>query len=136
MTERTTLTTTLDLLKGKDSKIVQEKISARISRIGNSWIKTMTFDNGKEFAGHGKIAEKHNVKTYFTRPYTSQDKGTVENRIGLIKRFLPKKTDLNLISEKRIREIEKMINHRRVRKFGYISPIEKLKSTWPVAFIT
>lgn len=94
----------------------------------------MTFDNGKEFAGHGKIAEKHNVKTYFTRPYTSQNKGTVENRIGLIRRFC--KLPLKLICEKRIREIEKMINHRRVRRFGYISPIEKLKLTWPIAFIT
>ncbi|WP_150451162.1 IS30 family transposase [Arenibacter lacus] len=136
MTERKTLITTLDLLDGKDSKIVQDKISNRISRIGNSWIKTLTFDNGKEFTGHKEIAAKHNVKTYFTRPYTSQDKGTVENRIGLIRRFLPKKTDLNLISESRIREIEKLINNRRIRKFGYISPIEKLKSTWPVALIT
>ncbi len=135
MTERSTLITTLDFLEGKDSKVVQKKISDRISRIGNSWIKIMTFDNGKELAGHGEIAKKHNVKTYFTRPYTSQDKGTVENRIGLIRRFLPKKTDLNLISETRIREIEKLINNRRIRKFGYISPIEKLKSTWPVAFI-
>ena len=136
MTERSTLITTLDFLQGKDSKVVQEKINDRISRIGSSWIKTMTFDNGKEFAGHAGIAKQHKVKTYFTRPYTSQDKGTVENRIGLIRSFLPKKTDLNLISEHRIREIEKLINNRRVRKFGYISPIEKLKSTWPVALIT
>lgn len=136
MTERTTLITTLDLLEGKDSKVVQQIISNRISRIGKSWIKTMTFDNGKEFAGHKAIALEQGVKTYFTRPYTSQDKGTVENRIGLIRRFLPKKTDLNLVSSKRIREIETLINNRRVRKFGYISPIEKLKSTWPVALIT
>jgi len=136
MTERTTLITTLDFLEGKKSKVVQRIINDRISRIGKSWIKTMTFDNGKEFAGHQEIAKKHGVKTYFTRPYTSQDKGTVENRIGLIRRFLPKKTDLNLISKKRIKEIETLINNRRVRKFGYISPIEKLKSTWPVALIT
>jgi len=82
------------------------------------------------------IADKHGVKSYFTRPYTSQDKGTVENRIGLIRRFFPKKTDLNIISEHRIKEVEQLINNRRVRKFGYISPIEKLKSTWPVALIT
>lgn len=136
MTERATLITTLDFLEGKDSKVVQRIINDRISRIGKSWIKTMTFDNGKEFAGHQKITQRHGVKTYFTRPYTSQDKGTVENRIGLIRRFLPKKTDLNLISKKRIKEIETLINNRRVRKFGYISPIEKLKSTWPVALIT
>jgi len=136
MTDRSTLITTLDLLESKESKLVQEKINDRLSRIGKSWIKTMTFDNGKEFAGHKAIAEKHAVKTFFTRPYTSQDKGTVENRIGLIRRFLPKKTDLNLISQSRIKEIESLINNRRVRKFGYISPIEKLKSTWQVAFIT
>jgi IS30 family transposase len=136
MTERATLITTLDKLEGKDSKVVQRLIIQRISRIGSSWIKTMTFDNGTEFAGHKKIADQHRVKTYFTRPYTSQDKGTVENRIGLIRRFLPKKTDLNLVSDQRIKEIEKLINNRRVRKFGYISPIEKLKSTWPVALIT
>lgn len=132
MTEKTTL----DKLKGKDSKVVQELISKRISRMVSSWIKTMTFDNGKEFTGHKQIANLHGVKTYFTRPYTSQNKGTVENRIVLIRRFLPKKTDLNLVSSTRIREIEKLINNRRVRKFGYISPIEKLKSTWPVGLIT
>lgn len=136
MTDRATLVTTLDKLQGKDAQNIQELINKRISRIGSSWIKTMTFDNGKEFAGHKQIAEKHHIKTYFTRPYTSQDKGTVENRIGLIRRFLPKKTDLNLVSNLRIKQIEKLINNRRVRKFGYISPIEKLKSTWPVALIT
>lgn len=136
MTDRSTLITTLDLLEGKDAKMVTKKILKRISRIGSSWIKTMTFDNGNEFAGHQEIAQKHDVKTYFTRPYTSQDKGTIENRIGLIRRFLPKRTNLNLVSESRIREIEQLINNRRVRKFGYISPIEKLKSTWPVALMS
>ena len=130
MTERSTLVTTLDKLEGKDSKVIQQLISQRIARIGSSWIKTMTFDNGKEFARHKEIADEHGVKTYFTRPYTSQEKGTVVNRIGLIRRFLPKKTDLNLVSDQRIKEIEKLINNRRVRKFGYISPIEKLKTTW------
>ncbi|MBZ9731432.1 IS30 family transposase [Salegentibacter sp. JZCK2] len=136
MTERATLITTLDLPKSKESRIVNEMIDTRLNRIGSSWIKTMTFDNGNEFAGHREIAKKHKIKTYFTRPYTSQDKDTIENRIGLIRRFLPKKTDLNLISENRINEIEELINNRRVRKFDYISPIEKLKSPWPVAFIT
>ncbi len=70
MTERSTLITTIDFLKGKDSKVVQEIINDRIQRIGSSWIKTITFDNGKEFAGHQEIAEKHNVKTYFTRGRT------------------------------------------------------------------
>lgn len=121
MTERSTLITILDFYQSKDSKMVQEKINHRIQRIGRSWIKTMTFDNGKEFAGHQEITKKYKVKTYFTRPYTSQDKGSVENRIGLIRRFFPKKTDLNLVSEKRIKEVEKLINNRRVRKLATLA---------------
>lgn len=96
----------------------------------------MTFDNGNEFASHQEIAQKHDVKTYFTRLYTSQDKRTIENRIGLIRTFLRKKSDLNLVGENRIIEIEQLINNRRVRKFYYISPIKKLKSTWPVALMS
>jgi len=56
--------------------------------------------------------------------------------LDLIRRFFPKKTELKFDNENRIGEIEKMINHRRVRKFGYIRPIEKLKTTCPLAFIT
>ena len=44
--------------------------------------------NGKEFAGHNEIAKKHGLKTYFTRPYNSKDKGKVENRIRLEDYFL------------------------------------------------
>lgn len=136
MTDRATLVTKLDLLDSKNADDIAHNIRERVMRIGRSWIKTMTFDNGLEFAKHGTVASECGVKTYFTRPYTSQDKGTVENRIGLIRRWLPKGTDLADVDKERIREIETMINNRRVRKFGYLTPLEKLKSTWPVALIT
>lgn len=70
-------------------------------------IKTITFDNGKEFAQHHKIAKDLNLKTYFTSPYTAQDKGTVENRIGVIRRFFPKKIDLREVSTERIKDVER-----------------------------
>ncbi len=76
-----------------------------------------------------------NAKTYFTRPYTSQDKGTVENRIGAIRRFCPKKTDLKLIGVNRIKQVEYFLNNRPVRKFNYLSPIQVLKNRC-VAFMT
>ena len=136
MVDRATLITKMDRLDGKDAGRISQIISDRIDRIGSSWIKTMTFDNGKEFSRHQDIADKYGVKTYFTRPYTSQDKGTVENRIGVIRRWLPKGTDLRMVSDERIEQIQGYINRRRIRKFGYISPIEKLKSTWPVALMS
>ena len=91
-----------------------------------SSIKTMTFDNGHAFSQHDKIAKDLNIKTYFTRPYTSQDKGTIENRNGVIRLFFSKKTDFRLISENEIRRVEIEINNRPVKKFGYSSANELL----------
>lgn len=135
LTDRASLITGLEKLESKDAAVVAEAIKKRLGRINKSWIKTLTYDNGKEFAFHESISEKTGAKAYFTRPYTSQDKGTVENRIGVIRRFLPKKTDLNKINCERIREIERSINNRPIRKFGYLSPIEVLKNRC-VAFMS
>ena len=128
MTDRATLVTMIEKLDSKNADEVYNKMNSRLTGFSSSWIKTITFDNGKEFAKHYKIAEDLTVKTYFTRPYTSQDKGTVENRIGVIRRFFPKKTDLRKVSHKRVKEVEKLINYRPIRKFNYNSPIETLKN--------
>lgn len=128
MTDRATLVTMLEKLNGKGAEHVYQKMRKRLSNFSSSWIKTITFDNGKEFAHHHKLARDLDTKTYFTRPYTSQDKGTVENRIGVIRRFFPKKTDLNLITKERIKEVELLLNYRPIRKFNYDNPIEVLKN--------
>ncbi|WP_156112410.1 IS30 family transposase [Lacinutrix jangbogonensis] len=128
MTDRATLVTMIEKLSSKNADEVYRKMNERLTGISASWIKTITFDNGKEFAYHHKIAKDVNAKTYFTRPYTSQDKGTVENRIGVIRRFFPKKTDLREVSVKRIKEVEKLLNYRPIRKFNYNNPIEVLKN--------
>lgn len=135
LTDRTTLITMIDKLQGKTSLEVTQKIIERLSRFNSSYIKTITFDNGKEFAGHDEIAKIFNLKTYFTTPYTSQEKGTVENRIGVIRRFFPKKTDLRNVTNERIKQVELSINNRPIRKFNYLSPIETLNNKF-VALIT
>lgn len=128
MTDRTTLITMIEKLESKGAEEVYQKMSDRLTNFNNCWIKTITFDNGKEFAYHHKIGKDLNAETYFTRPYTSQDKGTVENRIGVIRRFSPKKTDLRNVTEKRIKEVEKLLNYRPIRKFNYKNPIEVLQN--------
>ncbi len=128
MTDRATLLTMLEKLSGKEAAEVYAKMEKRLTNFSSSWIKTLTFDNGKEFAQHQKIGRLLGAKTYFTRPYTSQDKGTVENRIGVIRRFFPKKTDLRKISTKRIKEVERLLNYRPIRKFNYKTPMEVLQN--------
>lgn len=128
MTDRTTLVTMIEKLSSKNADEVYQKMHKRLTNFDSSWIKTITFDNGKEFAYHREIGKDVNAKTYFTRPYTSQDKGTVENRIGVIRSFFPKKTDLRKVTVKRIKEVEKLLNYRPIRKFNYNNPIEVLNN--------
>ncbi len=116
ITDRASLVTTIDKLAGKDSRQVKRRIVARLIKMAP--LKTITFDNDKAFWYHEEIAEVHNIKTYFTRPYTSKDKGTVENRNGVIRMFFPKKTDLYLISKSEVKRVEKELNNRPTRKLA------------------
>ena len=114
--DRATLHTQLRLLKSKNSYAVKETLK---NLYKGGWVKTFTFDNDQAFTNHLEIANKYSAKTFFTRPYTSQDKGSVENRIGQIRRFLPKKTDLNQITHQLVFSIQTKINNRPIRKFKY-----------------
>lgn len=77
MADRATLVTMLEKLRGKASE-VYDKIEKRHTNFSFSWIKTLTFNNGKEFAKHQKTGQLLRNKTYFTRSFTLQDKGTLE----------------------------------------------------------
>jgi IS30 family transposase len=95
LTDRATLHTRLHKLKSRHSDAVAKAIINKLGYSLNS-LHTITFDNEKGFANHMDVACVLNVKIYFTQPYTSQDKGTVENRIGQFRRFFPKKQILIL----------------------------------------
>jgi len=123
ITDRATLKTTLVKFESKSSASIVAKIKRCLIK-QKDWIKTITFDNDLAFTLHEQVAKSLEAKTYFTRPYTAQDKGTVENRIGVIRRFYPKKTDMMVVTRKEIKMVERLINNRPVRKFNYRTPNE------------
>lgn len=133
MTDRACLYTRLVKLTGKSSLEVKAAILSKLSKSIHP-LHTLTFDNDQAFKEHSLIAKQLNVNTYFTRPYTSQDKGTVENRIGIIRRFFPKRTDLTFISNQQVREVQRKLNDRPVRKFNYLTPNQVLHQK--IALIT
>jgi IS30 family transposase len=124
--DRATLKITIDKLKSKNAKLVATKILARIKKMPP--IRTITFDNDQAFSLHELIAKKTKAKTFFTRPYSSQDKGTIENRNGVIRMFFPKKTDFLSIPVSKIKQAEREMNRRPIRKFGYLSANELFSS--------
>ena len=120
--DRATLKTTIDKMEGKGAHEIARTIIRRMKKYPP--LKTMTFDNDLAFTYHEKIAKALTLKTYFTRPYTSQDKGTIENKNGIIRMLYPKKTDFTSIDKKEIKKVEDLINERPVRKFKYKTPNE------------
>jgi IS30 family transposase len=75
------------------------------------------------------VAKALNADTYFTRPYASLDKETVENRIGQIRRFFPKKRGLSMVISDQVKRVERLLNNRPVRKFKYKTPIKSYLKT-------
>ena len=125
MTDRATLHTKLHKLENRNSNTVSKIIIKSLAKSKHS-VHTITFDNDKGFADHMRVANALNADTYFTRPYTSQDKGTVENRIGQLRRVFPKKTDLSIVTDDQVKRVERLLNNRPVRKFNYKTPNQLL----------
>lgn len=87
-------------------------------------IATITNDRGQEFADHKRCAEKLGVKIFFCDPYTSSQRGTNENRIGILRQYFPKRTDLEKVSSYRIKKVEFEINNRPMKCLDWKTPYE------------
>jgi IS30 family transposase len=118
------------------SKEAVEKKKATIEQLEKLPVglrKTITYDNGTENRNHEKINLKLGMQSYFCHAYSSWEKGTVENSIGLIRYYLPKKTNLDMITESVIADIETLLNNRPRKVLGFRTPIEVLQG---VALVT
>lgn len=109
-------------LSVKDADYVMERCKEICQQAGK--VKTITFDNDQSFAEHYKLREI-GIKTYFTHPYSSQEKGSVENRIGIIRMFFPKKTNFRMVRDEQVQSIQELLNQRPLRMFNYQTPNEK-----------
>ena len=111
------------LNNGKNAKELA-KIVIRLLRPYKGFVKTITTDNGKEFACHEMIADALDTKVYFADPYASWQKGAVENVNGLIRQYIPKKTAFEDISHKQITRYMHEINNRPRKKLEFSTPRE------------
>ena len=90
-------------------------------------IFSVTSDNGTEFTDHQVIAEKLKTKYYFADPYSSYQRGSVEQLNGLVRRFIPKGTHIDNIDQLMVKMVENKLNNRPRKVLGWLSPIEYLK---------
>lgn len=124
LTERKTGYLMMNKLETPDSNTMKTVVINRFRTLPPQLRKTITYDNGPENARHYEINRKLSMSSYFCNPYHAWEKGSVENAVGLLRQYWPKKTDIRLISEYRIKQIEQALNTRPRKRLGYKTPSE------------
>lgn len=109
------------------NQTAKAKATATIRRYQNLPVearRTMTYDNGLEAAAHETVTAAIGMKFYFAKTYSSWQRGTNENRNGLVRFYLPKDTDLDHVTATQIRRVEDRINNRPMKCLKYQTPNE------------
>lgn len=122
--ERKTRYVILTKLNGKTPEETEKAI---VYRLQNQSVKTITFDNGIENRNHEMMKKTLKTNIYFCHPYHSWEKGSIEHVNGIVRRYLPKKTDISLVSQQSIDDISWEINNRPRKILGYSTAQEMLK---------
>lgn len=120
--ERKSRYTRLAKLKKKGSREMSVALTRRLSRYHPSLRRSITYDNGSENADHARTNRVLGTTSWFCEPYHSWERGTVENTIGIIRRFFPKKTDLAMIPQAKLKAVERGLNHRPRKCLGFKTP--------------
>lgn len=127
LTERKTRQELIIRLANKDSDSVQTAMKGLQERIGSSFAKifrSITADNGSEFADLSTLLAPWNCPVYFSHPYSSWERGTNERHNGLIRRFIPKIKTLRNVSNTVVRKTQDWCNQLPRKILGYKTPQE------------
>jgi transposase, IS30 family len=124
--ERKLMLARIHKVKNGSMEETEQAISKSIESLPTGLFKSVTWDNGKEGVCHTKIRDNYNIETYFCDPYSSWQKGGVENLNGLIREYLPRETDMDTITDEDIYRIQEKLNNRPRKKLGYLTPNQAL----------
>jgi len=133
-TERKTHYELVAKLSSKSSKEVK-RVAVNMFAPYKKEVLSITSDNGREFFEHEALAKKLNCDYFFANPYSSWERGLNEYQNKLLRQFIPKKSDFNLITPERLIQIQNNLNARPRKTLNYLSPNELFLNT-KVAFIT
>lgn len=135
LVDRRSLYTHLSQVLPKQAKPVARVIQQLLAGTG---AKTLTLDNGTEFAAYAEMEAVLGINVYFTEPYRPQQRGRNEQQNKLIRQYIGKHVNLDRLTPYQIRRAQLRLNHRPRKTLGYKTPHEvrfHLPPT-PVAFRT
>ena len=101
----------------------RQVVVGRLKDLPAALRRSVTFDNGKEFAEHRQLAQTLDLETYFALPYRSWQRGTNENTNGLIRQYFPKGSDFSSITEDQISFVKERLNARPRKCLDFLAPV-------------
>jgi transposase, IS30 family len=112
-------------LIGHVSNKIADAVTNEIVRLllpYKSMVHTITYDNGREFAGHETVNAELGCLSFFAKPYHSWERGLNENTNGLIRQYFPKHSDLRMVDNGKLYFVMDRLNHRPRKSLAFISP--------------
>ena len=126
LVDRASKLTKLFKVPFKTAEAVADAIVESLNPIKN-FVKTLTSDNGKEFARHRMISEALGADFFFATPYHSWERGLNEHTNGLVRQYFPKGSSFDRISQEAIEKVQALLNNRPRKVLGFRTPIEVFK---------
>ncbi len=127
-TERVSRFIKLTKVADKTAEQARTAIARKLKPFPEQLRKSLTYDNGTENAEHQILNEEIGTQSFFCEPYHSWEKGSVENKNGVVRRFFPKKTNFDIIKDDEIQRVEDHINNRPMKCLNFKTPAEVLAS--------
>src|SRR5271163_4881062 len=124
LVERTSLFVALVKLSSTRADVSAQGFSDILNRFDSQLRLSMTYDQGSEMRHHKILTANTGVEVYFAHPHAPWERGICENTNGLLRQYLPKGTDLSLLSQQQLDEIDWQLNTRPRKSLGWKAPAE------------
>lgn len=126
LVERQTRFLMLVKLGGKDTTSVVDALASHVQTLPAQLRASLTWDRGMELADHKRFSVATDVAVYFCDPQAPWQRGTNENMNGLLRQYLPKKTDLMIYSQADLDAVAARLNTRPRKTLEYQTPADRL----------
>ena len=111
-------------VKDQTARSASRAIIRQLKSLPSKSRKSISYDHGHENVRHEKVNAALGTESFFCEPYHSWEKGSVENSIGLIRRYYPDRSDLSPLTARAVRSLQEKLNTRPRKILGYSTPQE------------
>jgi IS30 family transposase len=113
------------LMPNNTAPEMNEALTRALAPVPDKLRRTLTVDNGKEFAAFAELEKTLGIQFYFAHPYSAWERGLNENTNGLLRQYFPKKKDLGTVTDEQMQHAINQLNNRPRKRLNYQTPRER-----------